>query len=369
MNHIPVIALSGGPCAGKSTAITHLQQRLSDYGFTVITIAEAATEFILAGLKPGENLLTSEDFQDQLIAYALAKEDIIKHAAGLLRAKKAVILCDRGLPDGAAYLPRRQFEKLLRKHHQTMVEARDGRYDGVIFLHSLAVDKPELYTLANNTARTETVQQARQLNQRTLRAWTGHPHLRQIGNEADWDGKLNQILRATCRVLGIPAPLEIERKFKVVGFNPKLIPHAVRVHIIQHYLRTAQSGLLEERIRARGQGKNYLYFHTQKQELRKGVRLEHERQITHDEYLEYRQRLDPVYATIEKMRYCFPYHGQYFEFDHYIAPLGFDILEIELTDENDVVTLPNFLKGKAEEVTGNSDYSNKSIARQLAKSA
>ena len=367
MNHIPTIAFTGGPCAGKSTAIAYLQQKLADYGFTVITITEAATEFILAGLKIGDKLLTNKNFQDQLLAFTLAKENIMKHATSLLRTEKKVILCDRGLPDSAAYLPRRQFEGLLETHGQTMVEARDGRYDGVIFLHSLAVDKPELYTLANNTARTETADQARRADRRTLKAWTGHPHLRIIGNEADWDSKLNQILRATCRVLGIPAPLEIERKFKVVGFNPKTIPHAVRVHIIQHYLKTGQANL-EERIRARGQGGDYLYFHTLKQELRKGVRTEIERQVTYREYRRLRQRVDPKYAPIEKDRYCFPYAKQYFEFDRYINPLGFDILEIELTDEHEDVAFPDFLRHKVKEVTGDPTYSNKSIARRLAKS-
>ena len=48
--HITKIVITGGPCAGKSTALTWIQAEYTKKGYSVIFVPESATELILAGL-------------------------------------------------------------------------------------------------------------------------------------------------------------------------------------------------------------------------------------------------------------------------------------------------------------------------------
>ena len=54
--------------------------------------------------------------------------------------------------------------------------------------------KPYLAKIAEyaNSARTETPQQAALLDDKLIRAWSGHPHFRVIDNSTDFDEKMNK---------------------------------------------------------------------------------------------------------------------------------------------------------------------------------
>ena len=43
---IITIVITGGPCAGKSTAMSHIQSYFSTLGYTVLFVPETATELI-----------------------------------------------------------------------------------------------------------------------------------------------------------------------------------------------------------------------------------------------------------------------------------------------------------------------------------
>ena len=49
MNQVPLIALAGGPCAGKTTALVRLTEFLLERGKTPLIAREAATDLIDAG--------------------------------------------------------------------------------------------------------------------------------------------------------------------------------------------------------------------------------------------------------------------------------------------------------------------------------
>ncbi len=55
MNTIKKIVLTGGPCAGKTTALVKVIQHFSSLGYKVFTIPEVPTMFTQAGM----NYLTS----------------------------------------------------------------------------------------------------------------------------------------------------------------------------------------------------------------------------------------------------------------------------------------------------------------------
>ncbi len=359
---IPTICLTGGPCAGKSTLLAWLEERLSDLGFTVVTVREGATSFKSSGLTPAR--MKVERFQTHLFAYQIEREERFRAAAQDIAAEKIVLLCDRGAHDAAAYMTPDEYKTLLTAHGTTHVAARDERYDAVIFLRSVATDAPHLYTCTNNAARTETIEEAREQDARTLAAWVGHPHLRVIDNSSDLAGKGARALAAICRVLGVPAPLEIERKYLLPpGFTYEPAGPSHTVEVTQQYLR-AHDGVTR-RIRARGGGGAYVYYYTEKEKLRAGVRMERERRISKDEYERLTTERDPALGIIRKKRMCFVYEGQYFELDTFDEPHGLVVLELELTDEADTVHVPPELKDLARDVTDDPAYTNFAIAKRI----
>lgn len=60
--HIYRIALTGGPCAGKSTSLSMMQSWLSDRGYKVYTLPETATLMMKAGV----SLAPSSDITKQV---------------------------------------------------------------------------------------------------------------------------------------------------------------------------------------------------------------------------------------------------------------------------------------------------------------
>ena len=92
---------------------------------------------------------------------------------------------------------------------------RDKHYDAVIHMVTAADGAEKFYTLENNASRTETPEQARDIDKKLIKAWTGHRHLRIIYNSTDFDGKINRVYDAINQIVGIPDRLEIEKKFLV----------------------------------------------------------------------------------------------------------------------------------------------------------
>lgn len=360
---IPVIALTGGPCGGKSTILNILRQRLEDLGYAVFVVPETATDFINSGITPER--LDSWKFQKQLLQHLIEREDRWIEAAQEADARqKKIVICDRGAPDSAAYMSSSAWAALLDKLGYSMVDLRDKRYAGAIFLRSVACDASHIYTRTNNLARKESLEEAEALDALTLSAWIGCPHLSVIDNSTDLDGKAFRTMQAVSRILGIPEPLEIERKYVVQGFDPASLPeHAQPVHIVQQYLGGMASDTVE-RVRARGQNGSYTYYHTIKSIVRDGVRTETERQIDRDAYEDLLKRADGTCFPVDKTRYCFVWENQYFELDCFNSPPGLMLLEIELTHEHQTVTLPPFLEGKVTDVTGMPHYDNFAIAQR-----
>lgn len=354
------IVITGGPSAGKTTALARIVEYCQEHGFYPVIIPEVATELINSGFDPEQ-----EKFQDDVIRKMLFEERLRNqaHYEGRL-GTNTVFIYDRGLCDGEAYVGRELYKTILGRNGIDTVTSRD-LYDGVIFLHSAANGAEEFYTLANNQARRETLEEARELNTRTLEAWTGSPHVIEITNQPGktFDDKMDECVLALSRILGVPEPLECERKFLLSNFDPEVLPaHTVPIDIVQIYLIGA--GKQVERVRARGQDNRFLYFHTTKRPHGNGGSIEVEEIIDHREYENFLIRRDPSLLPIHKTRYCFHYEGQYCELDVFQGMRkGLVMLEIEVHDFEQPVQLPPFL-GNVTEVTHDSSFSNYSLAQQ-----
>ncbi|MBQ4032120.1 MAG: AAA family ATPase, partial [Bacilli bacterium] len=175
---ISKIVLTGGPCAGKTTALNWISNYFSKRGYTVLFVPETATELISNGVAPW-TCGTNYEYQTFQARLQHVKEQIFEEAAKTMKSDKILIVCDRGMLDNKAYMKEAEFKRLLKDMGTNETKERDS-YDAVFHLVSAAKGKEEVYTLANNQARTETVEQARALDDKIIAAWTGHPHFRII---------------------------------------------------------------------------------------------------------------------------------------------------------------------------------------------
>lgn len=373
LDSVTEIVITGGPCAGKTTAMAFLQQKLTEYGFRVLVAPETATILITGGVHDMVDLAMNDpemyfEVQRELLRMQRAIRDQFRRLANSFvreREERVVILFDRGESDNTAYIGKAEWEALLAEERLTSFDVRDD-YDAVIHLTTVAKGKPELYTTENNAARQESVEQAIEMDDRTLAGWVGHPHLRIIDNEPDggFDGKLRRALAAAARAVGFPAPVEIERKFLLAEApDAATLPAAKRFEIEQTYLVSANPDR-EVRVRRRSdEHGNATYYRTEKVRLSAAVREEVERIISAREYLRLLSQADPERKPIRKTRYCFAYAAQQFELDVY-HDLELAVLEAELTDETDALELPPFVAVERE-VTGEREFSNASLAERI----
>ena len=355
------IVITGGPCAGKTTAMSWIQNAYTKMGYTVLFVPETATELISGGVAPwtcGSNV----DYQKCQMRLQLDKEKVFEEAARSMDVSKVLIVCDRGALDNKAYMDDLEFATVLDAMKTNEVELRDT-YDAVFHLVTAAKGAEEFYTTANNTARTETPEEAAALDDALISAWTGHPHLRVIDNSSNFEDKMKRLIAEISSFLGEPEPFEIERKFLIEYPDLKWlssVPNCQRVEIIQTYLKSEEGE--EVRVRQRGFDGHYIYFQTTKRRVSDIKRVEIERRLTEREYLRLLMNADTTRRQIRKDRYCLTYGNQYFEIDVY--PFWDDkaIAEIELSDENMTVTFPREIK-VIREVTGDEAYKNASLAR------
>ena len=363
--NITKIVLTGGPCAGKTTALTWISNYFSKKGYSVIFVPETATELISNGITP-KNSISNRLYQISQMKLQKLKEEIYLEAAQKLNNTKILIVCDRGMLDNKAYMKEGEFKSILKELNTNEIKERDS-YDAVFHLVTAAKGKEEVYTTENNKARTETIEEARILDDKIISAWTGHPHLRIIDNSTNFEEKLEKLLKEIAFFLGEPEPLEIEKKFLIYYPNLKKldeIPNCTKVEISQTYLKKEDD--TERRIRARGIDGAYLYYLTEKKKVSNITRIETERKLTQEEYLRYLMEADPNLKTIRKTRYCLTYNNQYFEIDIYPEWDNQAIMEIELSDENEEVIIPDFIE-IIKEVTEDNKYKNYEMAKEMPK--
>jgi len=357
---ITKIVITGGPCAGKSTALSWIQAEYTKRGYTVIFIPESATELILAGIS-SFTLNSDIEFQSLLLKNQLAKEKLFEEAAKKLpNANKVLLVCDRGAMDGKAYIKNNEYEQMLKYLGVSEVELRDN-YDAVFHLVTTAIGAEEYYTLENNKARYENIEEAMISDKKTLQAWTGHPHLRVIDNSTDFENKMKRLIKEISAFLGEVEPYEIERKFLIEYPNLKKMQEYTsnKVEIIQTYLEATSDQ--ELRLRQRGDGKNFIYTKTRKWKVNNIKRVEFESRISKEEYLSLLMDNNSDIKQIRKTRYCMIYENQYIEIDLYPFSKDKAILEIELNEENQSIKLPDFIK-VIKEVTEYAAYKNVNLA-------
>ena len=83
---ISKIVITGGPCAGKSTAMSWVQNAFTQMGYAVLFVPETATELITGGVAPW-TCGTNAEYQKCQLKLQIEKENMFEQAA---RTKKIV---------------------------------------------------------------------------------------------------------------------------------------------------------------------------------------------------------------------------------------------------------------------------------------
>lgn len=186
------IVITGGPCAGKSTAMEWIRKAIAEIGYTVLFVPETATELITGGVAPW-TCGTCLDYQKCQIKLQIEKENIFEQAARTMCAEKILIVCDRGLMDNKAYMTQEEFASALEYMQMSEKDFCD-RYDAVFHLVSVAKGAQEYYTTDNNSARTETLEQAVDLDDKLIDAWQSHQYFRIIDNSCGFEEKMRRLI-------------------------------------------------------------------------------------------------------------------------------------------------------------------------------
>ena len=97
------IVITGGPCAGKTTAMSWVQKAFTRKGYAVLFVPETATELITGGVAPW-TCGTNADFQVCQFRLQLCKEKVYEQAANTMKTDKVLILSRKSV--AAAVAPR-----------------------------------------------------------------------------------------------------------------------------------------------------------------------------------------------------------------------------------------------------------------------
>ena len=137
--HVPKVVVTGGPCSGKTTCLRRLSDFLSQRGVRVFHAAEAASLLFHNGAKVSDlsSPRCQRAFQEFVIRFQFAVEDAVVNYAMSL-GEPAVVICDRGVMDGAGYIDGDEFQRLLVDEGTNKISAREGRYDAVFHLVTAA---------------------------------------------------------------------------------------------------------------------------------------------------------------------------------------------------------------------------------------
>ena len=357
------IVLTGGPCAGKTTALVRVIEHFNSRGFKVFCIPEVPTIYSLAGwnyLTPNRQLYF--EGERAILETQLALEDHFMRLASVC-AKPVLIVCDRGAMDISAYIAPEEWDSICGEAGTNSNVLRE-RYDAVLHLVSAADGAEQYYTTATNSTRYEKADEeglriARELDKKVIKAWTGHPHLRVINNHDDFERKMQRVLREISNVLGLPQPVTEERKYLVEVTGE--LPETIDSDILQTYLVSEPGTEVRLRRRSWPSGK-VVNVHNTKKRTAPGEQIETERQVENALYESLLQQADPYRQSISKLRQSFIWKGQYFELDTYRGPLdSLVILETKGIADAEDVNFPPFIR-VIKEITGNKEYYNYNLA-------
>jgi len=169
------IVLTGGPGAGKTTIMEKLKKERI-FQKKIIFVPEAAVMLLSSGFPvPGQDLEWSPNWQRAFQSVVFPLQKSLEDIYAFENKKACILLCDRGLLDGAAYISEK-IDKFCQKFGVNK-KAILSRYIAVIHLESLATANPKEYKkLKGQNFRFENLEKAQIIEMKTRKVWKDHPN-------------------------------------------------------------------------------------------------------------------------------------------------------------------------------------------------
>jgi predicted ATPase len=176
-----LIVVTGGPGAGKTALLEVVRRHFCAH---VLVLPEAASTLFGGGFLRHPSDIGRRAAQRAIFHVQRELESIV-----VGERLVAVALCDRGTIDGAAYWPGTAASFFAEVG--TTREAELARYDAVIHLRTPTADGGYDHS---NRVRTESAEEAAQIDERIFAAWDGHPRRYIVENRADFMEKVRHAL-------------------------------------------------------------------------------------------------------------------------------------------------------------------------------
>lgn len=185
------IVFTGGPCSGKSTTMTFLEEH---YKTSVHCVREVASivmqlaRILPYGARNGEQ--KSRNFQRTVATVQRAFEDGADFDAA--SEGRTVAIMDRGIADGAAYVPggMHELESIIGLSRHDMY----ARYDMVLYFEMPSEEVFEKHSKNNENRYEKNYAEACRRGDLVANAWSGHPRFVIIKDTATWDEKLESAM-------------------------------------------------------------------------------------------------------------------------------------------------------------------------------
>ena len=176
---IKLIAITGGPGAGKTTVLNIIKKSVCEH---IAILPEAATVVYSGGFWRLDSPSAKIAAQNAIFCIQSQMESLVKN-----EGKWTSALCDRATLDGLAYWPKT--EQSFWESFNTTKLKEYAKYGLVIHLRSPSKDFGYNYI---NPMRTETPDEALEIDKRIHKIWKDHPHYHQIRSTKSFIEKINQ---------------------------------------------------------------------------------------------------------------------------------------------------------------------------------
>lgn len=177
-----LIVITGGPGAGKTAVLEIIRKQLCEH---VVILPESASIIFGGGFWRLDSPSARRAAQGAILHVQQQIENLV-----IGEKAWAVGLCDRGLLDGLAYWPGEESE--FWAEARTTLAAEYRRYHAVIHLRT---PTEALGYNHINPLRTETAAQARVIDDKIAKIWSGHPRYRTVESAHDFLTKAHKALR------------------------------------------------------------------------------------------------------------------------------------------------------------------------------
>lgn len=189
-----------------------------------------------------------------------------------------VILIDRGLMDGSAYVSKTQWQALMDDLGVSTVQIRDNRYDAVIHMVTAADGAENFYlSMESGEPRYESIEEAKQKDELLRQAYMGHQKWILVKNTEcqNFLDKIEKTKEAVLDVIGKSAGTHFHKKFllaKEEKADVSVIPLSLaaldqncfeEIFISETFIdyRTREGKVLACSVEKKGAKKHFTYTH------------------------------------------------------------------------------------------------------------